>query len=161
MRAASIVAHSLDSAYKLRATATSLLLSSSPELRCVNLMCEKVGYGCACRLALTVSRMPALLELDVSHCALDSLPESVWGCGTLTRLIANGNLLTHLPDNAAHMPRSLIELDVRDNVLAAVPWKALAALPSLRSLRVSGNAALLPAAIEEGVALLAPRVRIW
>lgn len=76
-----IVARTLAEAYSLRASATALLLGNSPELRCVNLMCEKVGQGCACRLALSLERMPKLAVLDISSNALPIVPDSLWGLG--------------------------------------------------------------------------------
>ena len=137
MRRAHTVATSLAEAYACRATATSLSLVNSPDLRCVNLMCGHVGAGCACRLSLTLERMPCLCELDVSGNALPTLPDLARAAPCLKVLRVRGNALTAL----GALPPSLQELDVRDNRLTATAlYRALAPLPILRRLWLSGNA---------------------
>ena len=152
-----VIARSLAEAYALRRTATALLLPASPELRCVNLMCAKVGGGCACRLALSLERMEVLSELDVSANALDALPDAAWASPGLRELRAAGNRLTTLPPV---LSARLRVLDVRDNRIAALPWDALAALPALERLGTSGNP-LVASELEAGRALLGARVTLF
>jgi Leucine-rich repeat (LRR) protein len=108
-------------------------------------MCEKVGQGCACRLALTLSRMEALRELDVSHNTLRVLPDAVASLPRLRVLSAAGNALTSLPALPPGGWGELEELDLRDNALRLLPIAALEALPFLRKVWLAGNALDEPA----------------
>lgn len=133
-----VVARSLSEAFRHRLSARSLLLSRSSDLSCVNLMCAGVGGGCACRLALSLERMPQLRVVDVSGCALPQLPDSLWSLPRLRLLAAADNKLTALPPALAHAQR-LETLDLSRNALAGVPWETLASLPHLRRLVLTGN----------------------
>ena len=62
---------------------THLFLSSSEDLKCRNLMCERVGECCVCRLSLSLDRTPQLLELDISSNNLDCVPENLWSLNKL------------------------------------------------------------------------------
>ena len=144
MRAA--IARSLPEAYRYRETAVSLLLASSPDLACNNLMCEHVSRGCACRLSQVVERMPCLEEVDVSHNALPLLPGSLFSHLPHLRVLnAASNALHTLPHTLAACP-SLEELDLRGNAFLTLPLDTLAALPKLKLLHIQGNP-LTPAAL--------------
>ena len=131
-------ARSLAEAFTLRATATTLLLPASPDLRCMNLMCERAGQGCACRLSLSLERMPLLSHLDVSDNSLPQLPDALFMLPRLRELRAPRNALSSLP--AALAGAALLEvLDLRWNAFATLPVAALEALPALRELNVEGN----------------------
>jgi hypothetical protein len=80
----------LAEAYTHREAATEVLLSSSKDLACVNLMCERIGQGCACRLALSLDRMPLVHTVDVRGNKLPVLPDSVWTRPQLVTLVASG-----------------------------------------------------------------------
>jgi len=146
-RASSTVAASLGEAFTRRTTATQLLLAGHEDVRCVNIMCERVGSGCACRLAQPLSRMPLLQVLDLSANALPTLPDEVLASlPALRELRLADNALTELrlPADSASMLGSLEVLDLRRNRLALVGLRLplLEALPRLRALRLAGNAAL-------------------
>ena len=158
MAAPPTVARSLAAAYAARATVTALLLPASPDLVCATLMCASLGGGCACRLALTLSRLEALEELDVSGNALPALPDAAFEPRALRRVAAARNALAALP-RALRGAAALEELDVRDNRLAALPLEDLAALPRLRRVRAAGNP-LTPAARGAATALLGARLEL-
>ncbi len=141
------VARSLAEAFALRHSTTSLLLAKSLDMVCMNLMCEKVSQGCACRLALSLSRLEQLQCLDISDNKLSILPESLWQpplTTSLTVLNISRNNLRKLPSELGYL-RKLSVLDVRFNALGveAVPWAELRSLPLLKHIRiVEGNDAL-------------------
>ena len=133
------IARSLAEAYEFRATAVSLLLSSSSDLRCINLMCEHASKGCACRLSLTLERMVQLEDLDVSKNSLPVLPDSLFSILPRIRNVnASLNSLQALPSSLGHC-KTLEVLDLRDNNLETLPLSALEGLPRLKSLLVGGN----------------------
>ncbi len=100
-------------AQSMRDRLPGLRLRGSAELVCSNLMCEKVGQTCLCKLSIVLSRMDHLRHLDLSANRLDRLPE-VW----------------RLPN--------LETLDLRDNELAALPSE-LGSMSTLRTLHIRGN----------------------
>ena len=113
----------LSSSQSPSVTKISLELVSSPELRCVNLMCEQVGLGCSCRLDLVLSRFAAkpiahcLTDLNLSHNALSVLPPSILLLPSLQTLNLASNQFTSLP--AALFERKCIRsIDLRDNPLS-------------------------------------------
>jgi hypothetical protein len=58
-------------------------------------MCASFGGGCACRLALALSRAPLLEEIDVRDSGLPTLPLDVLeALPALRRVRAEGNALT-------------------------------------------------------------------
>ena len=101
--------------------AQSLDLGSSTDLVCNNLLCEKVGEPCICRLSRALERLPSLARLDLSSNGLTALPDSL--C-----------TLQHLQ-----------HLDVSRNQLSALP-ACVWAMPQLRLLDVRGNAGLVGSA---------------
>ena len=59
---------------------------SAADLRCVNLLCERVGRGCVCRLSLALGKVAerqgrSLAELSLARNGLDELPGAVWVFG--------------------------------------------------------------------------------
>lgn len=76
---------------------THLLLPNSLDLQCRNLMCERVGECCVCRLSLTLDRTPFLKVLDLSNNQLDRLPDNLWTLKHLEELNLSENNLTQLP----------------------------------------------------------------
>jgi Leucine-rich repeat (LRR) protein len=132
------LARTLAEAFTHRSTAVSLLLPSSADLRCNNLMCEHVTAGCACRLALSLERMPLLEVVDVRSNGLPVLPDSLFALPRLHTLRAAGNALRALPPSLAACA-SLTHLDLGSNRLQSLPMEALAALPLLSRLRITGN----------------------
>lgn len=121
-----VAARSLAEAFALRASAAALLLRGHADLRCVNLMCEHVGAGCACRLALSAGRMPRLRFVDVSGAALPALPADLFALPALEALAAADNALPALPPALA-AAGGLVALDVSGNRIGSVDWGALLA----------------------------------
>ena len=95
------VARSLAEASRLTSSVRSLALRASADLQCRNIMCEKVGGACACRLALTLQRLSGLTSVDVADNALGVLPSSLWEHGGLHHLDLSGNELGEWPEGLA------------------------------------------------------------
>lgn len=155
------VATSLAEAFSKRDTAEELRLPGHPDIRCVNLMCAKVGRGCACRVALSLSRMPRLRMVDLSANALPDLPDSLAQLPALEELHLQDNELTGLAVLARAAPGALSRLrvlDLRRNKIGrlwkpgaspgpasalhgdeGLPLAALEALDSLQEVRLEGN----------------------
>lgn len=153
------IARSLSEAFSLRDIATSLLLRGHADVKCVNIMCEQVGRGCACRLALSLSRMRAVQHVDVADNALPTLPASLFELPAIQAIVASNNALSTFPIDAAKS-RTLIALDLSGNNIKSVPWEALVtdSGESLRRIVLTGNP-LPNSEIERGRALL-PRLEI-
>jgi Leucine-rich repeat (LRR) protein len=134
------------------------------------MMCEKLGQACACRLALTLGRMEALREVDISGNAFDVLPDSLLALPLLERLNISGESLAdslastsplHPPpchwciDNslreipvAVSKLVSLRVLDARNNVLQSLPVESLAQLQHLEEVLVEGNESIPPVELQ-------------
>jgi Leucine-rich repeat (LRR) protein len=128
-------------------------MSASEDLVCNNLMCEKVGDACVCKLARYIEHIPNLRVLELAENKLHTLPDSLWRVQTLTHLDLRGkhhtlihiyprktqhatlvgNLLQTLPDEIGDLSQ-LEFLDVSDNQICNLP-DSLFALPSLKELR--------------------------
>ncbi|CAM9855322.1 unnamed protein product [Ectocarpus sp. 12 AP-2014] len=132
-----VIARSLKDAARLGGATTSLLLRRSEDLVCQNLMCAKIGEACVCRLAVHLSRLGKLTELDVAENDLGVLPEPVFELPALEHLDVSGNGLKDLPASVAALS-SLRTLRLSDNALTALP-KELALLPLLTEVHVDGN----------------------
>lgn len=130
-------ARSLSEAYALRNELLVLELKASPELRCVNLMCEKVGKGCACRLALTLGRLSKIERLDISGNSLEIFPDSLFQLATLKELDISGNPIKALPDSFANL-KGLTKLTARGTQLPAAETreKLTALLPELKEVHL-------------------------
>lgn len=153
----SSTAKSLSQAFKFRNTATALIMSSHPDLLCMNMMCEKVGGPCACRLALALSRMPLLRRVDISRNSFNVLPDSLTELSDLQhldlscKLIANelyyvfeadclraDNGLKDFPTTLASCPK-LSHLDLSYNSITEMGAESLRAFPALSHLDLRGN----------------------
>lgn len=135
------IARTYAEAYSQRKTATELLLSASPELLCMNIMCEQVAKGCACRLAMVIERMPQLRTIDISFGKLPVLPDSVYKLKEIQKIYANDNLLTSLRIDSTQCWECLEELHLQNNnlTLSLQEMEALLGLPSLKLLNLKGN----------------------
>lgn len=85
-----VIARSLKDAARLGSATTSLLLRKSEDLVCRNMMCAKLGDACVCRLAVHVSRLGGLRQLDIAENELGALPESVFELPGLAGLDISG-----------------------------------------------------------------------
>ncbi|CAN0304928.1 unnamed protein product, partial [Laminaria digitata] len=85
-----VIARSLKDAARLGSATTSLLLRKSEDLVCQNLMCSKLGEACLCRLAVHLSRLSGLRELNVAENDLGILPEPVFELPELEKLDISG-----------------------------------------------------------------------
>jgi Leucine-rich repeat (LRR) protein len=102
-----------------------LNLSRSEDLVCKNMMCEKVGEVCVCKLAVWASQSaPSLLNLEtlnLSQNGLTVLPDSIFELTTVIKLDISENKLTNIPDAIGRMT-SLKYLDLYGNSdLEALP----------------------------------------
>ena len=70
-------ATSLSQAVRQAETVDSLDLQRSPDLLCVNLLCEKVGDPCICRLSRVLERLQHLQRLNLANNQLISLLLSI------------------------------------------------------------------------------------
>lgn len=102
-RTATSSASSLGQAIRTARTVQSLDLCKSPDLLCVNLMCEKVGDPCICRLSGVLETLPQLKHLNLSHNQLTSIPESIGRLSQLESLDLSNNQLTSVPSPLRHL----------------------------------------------------------
>jgi Leucine-rich repeat (LRR) protein len=114
----------------LRAAPTGKLgaidLAASPDCVCVNLVCERAGEACVCRVAAALERVAER-----------------GGAASVTRLVLAGNGLPSVPASAVGRLCALQELDLSGNALTALPeadvwagfkrlrWVSLARNPGL------------------------------
>ena len=111
-----------------------LKLTGSSELICLNMMCDKVGQTCLCRLSMVLDRLQHLQHLDLSGNQLDRLPE-VWHLRGLKTLDVSDNNL-----GARVAPAHSISRAVSPPVCHAEALPSeLATMPHLRELRAENN----------------------
>ena len=94
----------------------ALILRRSEDMQCRNLMCEKIGGPCLCRVALVLSRCTRLHTLSLADNGLTALPEALFEAKGITDLDLSSNNLTELPRLAQMLPR-LERLNVAGNPL--------------------------------------------
>ncbi len=143
MSFASLAAAAKAAALGGRGAVRALELRGSGDLECRNLMCERLGEACACRLARFVQQTPLreLETLDVSESGLRALPGAVYEClPALRELRAGGNALQDIaPD--VRLLTELRVLDLSRNRISALPLGELLGLPRLERLVLVGNPA--------------------
>ena len=100
-----LVATSLSEATRAGKRLRELVLPKSMDLKCVNLMCEKVGTPCICRLARVLALTPEVERLDLSQNELTALPEEVFKLRNLRTLDLSQNRLTTLPPGILQLAR--------------------------------------------------------
>ena len=93
----SITATSISQASRQCESVSSLDLRQSPDLLCVNLLCEKVGDPCICRLSRVLEKLSSLTHLNLSSNQLISLPGSIGQLTHLQKLDLSHNKLQTLP----------------------------------------------------------------
>ncbi|DBA81141.1 TPA: hypothetical protein ACH3X2_007108 [Trebouxia sp. C0005] len=120
-------ATSLGQAVRQADTVDVLDLQESADLLCVNLMCEKVGDPCICRLSRVLEKLHHLTRLNLANNQLISLPESIGQLEQLQYLDLSNNRLQSLPGTMQQL-RHLKVLCLKGN-------KRLASLPDFLSLK--------------------------
>lgn len=109
-----------------------LWLDQSPDLRCINLMCSKVGEPCICRLHVVLDKLSNLEVLSLASNELTSLPTALWERSALQKLDLSNNQLTEIPAEILKL-QQLQEVNVCGNPGLDTSL-LLAALPSLSAL---------------------------
>ena len=117
----------------------NVYLSSSEDLKCVNLFCEKVGGPCVCRIERILAR--------------DDLTE------TVEALDLSLNQLTQLPPSLYKLNK-LKTLNLRDNDLASLKADDFLHLTDLDSLDLSNNPLLNSVSVIESLQAALPNVKI-
>eukprot|EP00884_Botryococcus_braunii_P009731 jgi/Botrbrau1/1875/Bobra.146_1s0062.1 len=97
------VIRSLSEAVRLGKKAKVLSLRKSQDLLCCNLMCEKVGTPCICRLSRALDRVPHLKRLDLADNDLEDLPISLWDMRYLSVLDLSKNKLKTLSSQVSRL----------------------------------------------------------
>ena len=113
----------------------ALDLRSSPDLQCVNMMCEKVGEACVCRLSRVLEKNgQELRSLCLADNKLTQLPGVVFELPNLQVLDLSGNALHEIPEAVVNM-KSLKVLDVTGNPIKGVPKAGAKQLYGLVEIR--------------------------
>ncbi|KAG9402426.1 hypothetical protein AC1031_007039 [Aphanomyces cochlioides] len=135
---ASMIVRSVREAAMHMGAVRELILRQSEDLLCRNLMCERVGDACMCRLSIVLEKLPNLTTLDVSENRLPALPPSVFQLGRLEELVLAKNQLGDDVFKDMHNFQRLRRVDLSNNQLTTVP-STLAELPNLEVIDVRGN----------------------
>ena len=98
----------------------ALCLSESEDLVCNNLICEKVGGPCVCRLARYLEQhadvlSDSIVELDLSRNALPAVPDAVFKLRNLRVLDLSGNALSEVCSHRVAQLSKLERLDLGEN----------------------------------------------
>ncbi|KAK9814942.1 hypothetical protein WJX73_002691 [Symbiochloris irregularis] len=80
-----------------------LMLARSDDLKCMNLLCSKVGEPCICRLHVVLSKLVNLEEISLAGNALTAVPAALWECAKLRKLDLSDNLLKELPADMSQL----------------------------------------------------------
>lgn len=104
-------AGSLGQAVRSADTVKILDLQESPDLLCVNLMCEKVGDPCICRLSRVLEKLHHLEGLNLAGNKLTSLPDSIGQLEQLQYLNLSNNNLGSLPNAIKHLRQLKVHKD--------------------------------------------------
>ena len=99
----------------------SILLSSSQDLICSNLFCEKLGEPCICRLERALSKeglSTTVQELDLNGNNLKDLPPSLYKLSGLRVLDLSNNKLSKLSIENLQKLTELKRLDISGNPLS-------------------------------------------
>ena len=89
--AVDLVSNSLAEATRHGKRCKSLNLSKSEDLVCKNIMCEKLGEACICRLARCLSFTPNVVDIDLSNNGLTNLPDTIYTLENLEKIDLKGN----------------------------------------------------------------------
>jgi Leucine-rich repeat (LRR) protein len=89
-----------------------LLLSEAPDLICGNLMCEKLGSPCLCRITVALQRFPLLTHLDISRNAIPAVPEAICKeyLPSLQHLNLSNNRISELPSALKSFQQLQVEM---------------------------------------------------
>lgn len=109
-------------------------MEASEDLQCRNLLCEKVGGPCICRLSHVLESLKDVRELNLAGNRLTYLPDSVWRLEHLTSLDLARNLLVFIPAEAADM-KNLEVMNLEGN-------ETLTPLPEAFAKQMSARIAL-------------------
>jgi len=96
---------------------SKIILKSSPDMLCTNLMCEKVTLPCMCKLEATLNK------INLDYCTLLDL---------------SGNNMTSLPNNISRM-KNLNELHIQNNLLVSIDDTLFENMTDLKLINVTGN----------------------
>ena len=117
----------------------ALDLTGSSDLLCVNMVCEKVGEPCVCRLSRVLERNGReLRSLVLAGNKLTQLPASVFELQHLQVLDLSENELTEIPADVIKL-ESLKILDVRNNPISGIPKDVAKRFYGLVEIRWDGS----------------------
>ena len=85
------ISNSLAEATRHGKKCETLKLSKSEDLICKNIMCEKLGEPCICRLARCLSFTPNVVDIDLSDNGLTNLPDTIYSLQKLQKIDLKGN----------------------------------------------------------------------
>ena len=134
-------AESLGQAVRAADTLVTLNLQASPDLLCVNLMCEKVGAPCICRLSRVLEQLHYLEGLNLANNKLISLPESIGQLEQLRHLDLSNNNLQRLPASMQQLKQLQVTCEILPLSVALI-FSLVVLLCCLQVLNLRGNCEL-------------------